>query len=90
MDETYVKATAAGRICTAIDRGRSVDFYLSPVVTAKAYRLLGKITTKKWQILRFINTDKARLWSRALVLFNAKAVPGLTLNTDRLVRNNVD
>jgi IS6 family transposase len=36
-----------------------------------AYRFLGKIlnNVKKWQIPRFINTDKAPLWS-ALALQN--------------------
>ncbi len=60
MDETYVLATAAGRICSrAVDsRGRTfVDFYLSSRRNSKAaYRFLGKIlnNVKKWQIPRFI------------------------------------
>ncbi len=62
---------AAGRICTGPSTagGRTVDFYLSSRRNSKAaYRFLGKIlnNVKKWQIPRFINTDKApALWSRA-------------------------
>ncbi len=73
----------------AVDsRGRTVDFYLSSRRNSKAaYRFLGKIlnNVKKWQIPRFINTDKAPAYGRALALLkNAKAGARLTLNTDRL------
>jgi IS6 family transposase len=87
MDETYVKVMAAGRIVRAVDsRGRTVDFYLSSRRNSKAaYRFLGKIlnNVKKWQIPRFINTDKAPAYGRAFCS-NAKAGARLTLNTDRL------
>jgi IS6 family transposase len=40
---------------------------------------------KKWQIPRFINTDKAPAYGRALALLKReKAGARLTLNTDRL------
>jgi IS6 family transposase len=79
---------AAGRICTAVDsRGRTVDFYLSSRRNSKAaYRFLGKIlnNVKKWQIPRFINTDKAPAYGRALALLKREGRCRLTLNTDRL------
>ncbi len=81
---------AAGRICTgAVDsRGRTVDFYLSSRRNSKAaYLFLGKIlnNVKKWQIPRFINTDKAPAYGRALALLKREGLGArLTLNTDRL------
>ena len=71
MDETYVKVNGRwAYLYRAVDsRGRTVDFISPPVVTAKlAYRFLGKIlnNVKKWQIPRFINTDKAPAYGRAL------------------------
>ncbi len=71
----------------AVDsRGRTVDFYLSRRNSKAAYRFLGKIlnNVKKWQIPRFINTDKAPAYGRASFCSNAKAGARLTLNTDRL------
>ncbi|MBI1524901.1 DDE-type integrase/transposase/recombinase, partial [Escherichia coli] len=64
MDETYVKVNGRwAYLYRAVDsRGRTVDFYLSSRSNSKAaYRFLGKIlnNVKKWQIPRFINTDKA-------------------------------
>ncbi|MDL8346063.1 IS6 family transposase, partial [Escherichia coli] len=64
MDETYVKVNGRwAYLYRAVDsRGRTVDFYLSSRRNSKAaYRFLGKIlnNVKKWQIPRFINTDKA-------------------------------
>ncbi|KEL85900.1 transposase IS66 family protein, partial [Escherichia coli 6-175-07_S3_C1] len=63
MDETYVKVNGRwAYLYRAVDsRGRTVDFYLSSRRNSKAaYRFLGKIlnNVKKWQIPRFINTDK--------------------------------
>jgi len=52
-------------------QGGTVDFYFFPRRNSKvAYRFLGKIlnNVKKWQIPRFINTDKAPTYGRALVL----------------------
>ena len=87
-DETYVKVNGRwAYLYRAVDsRGRTVDFYLSSVNSKAAYRFLGKIlnNVKKWQIPRFINTDKAPAYGRALALLNAKAGARLTLNTDRL------
>lgn len=48
-----------------------MDFYLSPRRNTKAaYRFLGKIlnNVKRWQIPRYINTDKAPTYGRALSL----------------------
>ncbi len=75
MDETYVKVNGRwAYLYRAVDsRGRTVDFYLSSRRNSKAaYRFLGKIlnNVKKWQIPRFINTDKAPAYGRALALLN--------------------
>ncbi|CAI6214933.1 DDE-Tnp-IS240 domain-containing protein [Escherichia coli] len=79
---------AAGRVSVLGRRqpGRTVDFYLSSRQQQSAYRFLGKSynNVKKWQIPRFINTDKAPAYGRALFCSNAKAGARLTLNTDRL------
>jgi IS6 family transposase len=87
MDETYVKVNGRwAYLYRAVDsRGRTVDFSLLPS-TAKLYRFLGKIlnNVKKWQIPRFINTDKAPAYGRALALLKREAGARLTLNTDRL------
>ncbi len=69
MDETYVKVNGRwAYLYRAVDsRGRTVDFYLSSRRNSKAaYRFLGKIlnNVKKWQIPRFINTDKAPAYGR--------------------------
>ncbi|GHL51483.1 hypothetical protein ECZU29_63330 [Escherichia coli] len=60
---------AAGRICHVDSRGRTVDIS-SRRNSKAAYRFLGKIlnNVKKWQIPRFINTDKAPAYGRALAL----------------------
>ncbi|TRT03155.1 IS6 family transposase, partial [Salmonella enterica subsp. enterica serovar Panama] len=73
MDETYVKVNGRwAYLYRAVDsRGRTVDFYLSSRRNSKAaYRFLGKIlnNVKKWQIPRFINTDKEHAYGRALAL----------------------
>jgi len=48
----------------AVDsRGCTIYFYLSPRRNSKAaYRFMGKLlnNTKRWQIPRLINTDKAQ------------------------------
>ena len=88
MDETYVKVNGRwAYLYRAVDsRGRTVDFISPPVVTAKLHTgfWVKSSTTKKWQIPRFINMDKAPAYGRALALLNAKAGARLTLNTDRL------
>lgn len=73
IDETYVKVDGRwAYLYRAVDsRGRTVDFYLSSHHNSKAaYRFLGKIlnNVKKWQIPRFINTDNAPTYGRALAL----------------------
>ncbi len=78
MDETYVKVNGRwAYLYRAVDsRGRTVDFYLSSRRNSKAaYRFLGKIlnNVKKWQIPRFINTDKAPAHGARLLCSNAKA-----------------
>ncbi len=79
---------AAGRICTGPSTaGAALSiFYISSRRNSKAaYRFLGKIlnNVKKWQIPRFINTDKAPAYGRArLLCSNAKAGARLTLNTE--------
>jgi len=83
IDETYVKVNGRrAYLYRAVDnRG------LSPRRNSKAaYRFLGKIinTVKKWQIPRFINTDKAPACGRALAPLNREGDARLTLNTGRL------
>ncbi|SMB54587.1 Integrase core domain protein (fragment) [Serratia proteamaculans] len=73
IDETDVKVNGrwAYLYQAADNRGRTDDFYLSPQRNSKAvYRFLGKIlnNVKKWQTPRFINTDKAHTYGRALAL----------------------
>jgi IS6 family transposase len=79
MDETYVKVNGRwAYLYRAVDRGPHCRFYLSSRRNSKAaYRFLGKIlnNVKKWQIPRFINTDKAPAYGRALALLKRRPVP---------------
>jgi IS6 family transposase len=81
MDETYVKVNGRWAYLYQGRRqpGPHCRFYLSSRRNSKAaYRFLGKIlnNVKKWQIPRFINTDKsARLWSRACSAQTRRPVP---------------
>lgn len=89
IDETYVKVNGRwAYLYRAVDsRGRTVDFYLSSRRNSKtAYRFLGKIlnNVKRWQIPRFINTDKAPPMAVRLPCSNTKVDVYLMLNTDRL------
>ena len=62
MDETYVKVNGrwAYLYRAADSRGRTVDFISSCRNSKAAYRFLKILNNvKKWQIPRFINTDKA-------------------------------
>ena len=50
---------------------RTINFYLSPRRNSKAaYRFMEKLlnNTKRWQMPRLINTDKAPTYGRALAL----------------------
>ncbi len=95
---TWMKPTwrsmAAGRICSrAVDsRGRTVDFYLSSRRNSKpAYRFLGKSSTT-WRsgIPRFINTDKAPAYGRALALLKREGrCPSDVEHRQIKYRNNV-
>jgi IS6 family transposase len=73
--------------------GRTVDFYLSSRRNSKAaYRFLGKIlnNVKKWQIPRFINTDKAPAYGRALALLKREGrCPSDVEHRQIKYRNNV-
>ena len=96
MDETYVKGQwPAGRICTGPSTAgaATVDFYLSSRRNSKAaYRFLGKIlnNVKKWQIPRFINTDKAPAYGRALALLKREGrCPSDVEHRQIKYRNNV-
>lgn len=73
LDETYVKVNGRwAYLYRAVDsRGCTIDFYLSSRRNTKAvYRFMGKLlnNTKRWQIPRLINTDKAPTYGRALAL----------------------
>ncbi|WP_454805762.1 IS6 family transposase [Klebsiella pneumoniae] len=95
MDETYVKVNGRwAYLYRAVDsRGRTVDFYLSSRRNSKAaYRFLGKIlnNVKKWQIRRFINTDKAPAYGRALALLKREGRCPLDVEHRQIkYRNNV-
>nr|AKN19227.1 IntI1 [Salmonella enterica subsp. enterica serovar Corvallis] len=95
MDETYVKVNGRwAYLYRAVDsRGRTVDFYLSSRRNSKAaYRFLGKIlnNVKKWQIPRFINTDKAPAYGRALALLKREGrCPSDVEHRQIKYRNNV-
>jgi IS6 family transposase len=87
---------AAGRICTRPSTaGAAVHcrFYLSSRRNSKAaYRFLGKIlnNVKKWQIPRFINTDKAPAYGRALALLKREGrCPSDVEHRQIKYRNNV-
>ncbi len=77
MDETYVKVN--GRWAYLYQGRRQPGphcrfLYLSRRNSKAAYRFLGKIlnNVKKWQIPRFINTDKAPAYGRALALLKTR------------------
>ncbi|MFV7813594.1 IS6 family transposase [Klebsiella pneumoniae] len=88
MDETYVKVNGRwAHPYLAVDsRGRTVDFYFPPVVTAKLHTgfWVKSSQCEKWQIPRFINTDKAPAYGSRAPPVNAKAGARSTSNTDRL------
>ncbi len=73
--------------------GRTIDFYLSPRRNSKAvYRFLSKNVNnvKKWQIPRFINTDKASTYGRALALLKREGrCPPEVEHRQIKYRNNV-
>ena len=95
LDETYVKVRGKWTyLYRAVDkRGDTIDFYLSPTRSAKAAkRFLGKIlnNVKKWQIPRFINTDKAPAYGRALALLKREGrCPSDVEHRQIKYRNNV-
>ena len=94
MDETYVKVNGRwAYLYRAVDsRGRTVDFISPPVVTAKLHTGFCKIlnNVKKWQIPRFINTDKAPAYGRALALLKREGrCPSDVEHRQIKYRNNV-
>ena len=85
---------AAGRICTGPSTaGAALSIFLSSRRNSKAaYRFLGKIlnNVKKWQIPRFINTDKAPAYGRALALLKREGrCPSDVEHRQIKYRNNV-
>ncbi|BCY50453.1 hypothetical protein TUM12129_51440 (plasmid) [Klebsiella pneumoniae] len=94
MDETYVKVNGRwAYLYRAVDSRGRTDFYLSSRRNSKAaYRFLGKIlnNVKKWQIPRFINTDKAPAYGRALALLKREGrCPSDVEHRQIKYRNNV-
>lgn len=95
VDETYIKVNGRwAYLYRAVDsRGRTIDFYLSPRRNSKAaYRFPGKIlnNVKGWQIPRFINTDKAPTYGRALALLKREGrCPSDVEHRQIKYRNNV-
>jgi IS6 family transposase len=95
MDETYVKVNGRWAYLYQGRRqpGPHCRFYLSSRRNSKAaYRFLGKIlnNVKKWQIPRFINTDKAPAYGRALALLKREGrCPSDVEHRQIKYRNNV-
>ncbi len=96
MDETYVKVNGRwAYLYRAVDsRGPHCRFFISPpVVTAKLHtgfwvKILNNV--KKWQIPRFINTDKAPAYGRALALLKREGrCPSDVEHRQIKYRNNV-
>lgn len=94
-DGTYVKVK--GRrvyLYRAVDsRGCTIDFYLSSRRNTKAAnRFMGKLlnNTKRWQIARLINTDKAPTYGRALVFLKREGkCPQHVQHRQIKYRNNI-
>ena len=84
---------AAGRICTGPSTaGAALSILSPPVVTAKLHTGFCKIlnNVKKWQIPRFINTDKAPAYGRALALLKREGrCPSDVEHRQIKYRNNV-
>ncbi|MHC5686092.1 hypothetical protein ACYTWS_23205 [Escherichia coli] len=79
MDETYVKVNGRWAYHAGPSTaGAALSIFISPpVVTAKLHASFGKIlnNVKKWQIPRFINTDKAPAYGRARSAQTRRPVP---------------
>ena len=84
---------AAGRICTGPSTAAALSILSLLRRNSKAaYRFLGKIlnNVKKWQIPRFINTDKAPAYGRALALLKREGrCPSDVEHRQIKYRNNV-
>jgi IS6 family transposase len=84
---------AAGRICIGPSTaGAALSIFISRRNSKAAYRFLGKIlnNVKKWQIPRFINTDKAPAYGRALALLKREGrCPSDVEHRQIKYRNNV-
>jgi IS6 family transposase len=84
---------AAGRICTGPSTaGAALSIFISSRRNSKAaYRFLGKIlnNVKKWQIPRFINTDKAPAYGRACSAQTRRRCPSDVEHRQIKYRNNV-
>ncbi len=95
MDETYVKVNGRwAYLYGPSTAGAALSIFISPpVVTAKLHTgFLGKIlnNVKKWQIPRFINTDKAPAYGRALALLKREGrCPSDVEHRQIKYRNNV-
>ncbi len=83
LDETYIKVTGKwDYLYRAVDsRDCTVDFYLSSRRNSKAaYRFMGKLlnNTKRWQIPRLINIDKAPTYGRSRIQYVDLVIAGNT------------
>lgn len=97
LDETYVKVNGRwAYLYRAVgNREHTLDFYLSSRRnTQSAYRFLGKIlnNVKRWQIPRYINTDKAPAYGRALSQLKrkGKCPPGVELRQIKYRNNRIE
>nr|WP_141305843.1 IS6 family transposase [Escherichia coli] len=91
MDETYGQLRWA-YLTGPSTAGAALSIFISPPVSKAAYRFLGKIlnNVKKWQIPRFINTDKAPAYGRALALLKREGrCPSDVEHRQIKYRNNV-
>ncbi len=83
----------AGSVGSTAGAALSIFIFLPVVSNSKAaYRFLGKIlnNVKKWQIPRFINTDKAPAYGRALALLKREGrCPSDVEHRQIKYRNNV-
>ncbi|MCC4104157.1 IS6 family transposase [Escherichia coli] len=94
MDETYVKVNGRwAYLYRAVDSRAALSIFISPpVVTAKLHTgfWVNLNNVKKWQIPRFINTDKAPAYGRALALLKREGrCPSDVEHRQIKYRNNV-
>ncbi len=92
MDETYEGQWPLGvSVRWAVDSRAALSIFISPPVNSKAaYRFLANPQQREEQIPRFINTDKAPAYGRALALLKREGrCPSDVEHRQIKYRNNV-